>query len=228
MLKTVISHESSALYGHDNYLKLSSFQATNEKEIAEVTKLIGDIQQEIARQMSKHHQVVTHYMTQHGYIPLWVLVNVLTFGKITNFYLHMKSADRVKVGRAFSVPYEELHKYMTMLGLARNKCAHDERFYDIRFKQSLAPRQIAKWSSLGIPLIKSGTYKSGTRYAYAIAIIFALLLQKSETKKFVTSIKDAFSRLSKSLVTISVDDVMQTMGCPKNWTSMDRFQLLNR
>ena len=35
--------------------------------------------------MSKHHQVVTHYMTEHGYIPLWVLVNVLTFGKIENF-----------------------------------------------------------------------------------------------------------------------------------------------
>ena len=119
-LKTVISHEFSSIYGHDNYLKLENFQSTaftdpadlsyvakrnnlklpmdlkrvqqiSAEENAEaVTKLIGDIHQEIARQMNKHHQVVTHYMTQHGYIPLWVLVNVLTFGKITNFYLNFQ------------------------------------------------------------------------------------------------------------------------------------------
>lgn len=217
MLKTVISHEFSALYGHDNYLKISSFQATNEKEVASVTKLIGDIQQEIARQMSKHHQVVTHYMTQHGYIPLWVLVNVLTFGKITNFYLNMKPKDRMEVGRKFSVPYEELHKYMTMLGLARNKCAHDERFFDIRFRNSLAPRQIRNWNVLNI---SKNSNPSGTKDAYAIAIIFALLLQKADTKLFVASIKNAFQKLSKSLTTISVDDVMKIMGYPSNWTDL--------
>lgn len=84
--KTVISHEFSAKYSHDNYLKLENFDHSTERNISSSIKLIGDIQQEIARQISKHHQVVTHYMTEHGYIPLWVLVNVLTFGKIENFY----------------------------------------------------------------------------------------------------------------------------------------------
>ena len=84
--KTVIAHEFSAKYGHDNYLKIENFDNSTERNISSSIKLIGDIQQEIARQMSKHHQVVTHYMTEHGYIPLWVLVNVLIFGKIENFY----------------------------------------------------------------------------------------------------------------------------------------------
>lgn len=130
-LKTVIAHEFSSVYGHDNYLKLSNFQSTvstdtsdlkyiakthrldmlkdideirriSAEENAEaVIKLIGDIHQELARQMGKHHNVVTHYMTQHGYIPLWVLVNVLTFGKITNFYLHMKLTDKQRVAKFF-------------------------------------------------------------------------------------------------------------------------------
>lgn len=86
--KTVIAHEFSAKYGHDNYLKIENFDNSTERNISSSIKLIGDIQQEIARQMSKHHQVVTHYMTEHGYIPLWVLVNVLTFGKIENFQKH--------------------------------------------------------------------------------------------------------------------------------------------
>lgn len=57
-----------------------------------------------------YHQVVTHYMTHHGYIPLWVLVNVLTFGKITNFYFIMKTDDKRSVAKFFSVDVKELHK----------------------------------------------------------------------------------------------------------------------
>ena len=87
-------------------------QISAEENAGSVINLIGDIQQEIARQMSKHHQAVTHYMTHHGYIPLWVLVNVLTFGKITNFYFNMKRDDKKNVAKIFSVDMKELHKYM--------------------------------------------------------------------------------------------------------------------
>ena len=132
--------------------------------------------------MNKHHQVVTHYMTHHGYIPLWVLVNVLTFGKITTFYLNMKPEDKIKVAKFYSVNVKELHKYMTMLGLARNKCAHDERFYDIRFKQSLHTKGIKNFRLLGIKAQKDGSYTSGTNDAYAVAIIFAVLLSKTDLK----------------------------------------------
>lgn len=60
---------------HDNYLKIKNFDNSSDRNISSSIKLIGDIQQEIARQMSKHHQVVTHYITEHGYISLWDLVN---------------------------------------------------------------------------------------------------------------------------------------------------------
>ena len=92
--KTVIAHEFSKKYGHDNYLKIDNFDTSNAQKITSAIKLIGDIQQETARQMNKHHQVVTHYMTEHGYIPLWVLVNVLTFGIIDlkEFMSSMNSA----------------------------------------------------------------------------------------------------------------------------------------
>ena len=115
--KTVISHEFSAKYGHDNYLKIENFDNSTERNISSSIKLIGDIQQESARQMSKHHQVVTHYMTEHGYIPLWVLVNVLTFGKIENFYKNMKPTDKTIVAKQFNLQPNELAKFMHMLVL---------------------------------------------------------------------------------------------------------------
>ena len=249
-LKTVISHEFSSKYGHDNYLKLDNFcstasvdmndlkyiakknrlilpqdikkvqQISAEENAEAVTKLIGDIHQEIARQMNKHHQVVTHYMTQHGYIPLWVLVNVLTFGKITTFYLHMKDADKSNVAKFFGVSVRELHKYMTMLGMARNKCAHDERFFDIKFRQSLHTKSIKNFKILKIKTQNDGSYISGTNDAYAIAIIFAILLSKADLKEFIASMKVAFIKLDKQLNTIDVADVMKIMGYHTEWQNL--------
>ena len=249
-LKTVIAHEFSALYGHDNYLVLHNFQIAAasdrhelsriakinqlslpkdlekiqkislEENIASVTKLIGDIQQEISRQMNKHHRIVTHYMTDYGYIPLWVLVNVLTFGKITNFYYNMKTDDRILIAKKFGIPDRELHKYMEILGLARNKCAHDERFFDIRFKKRLHTKSIKNFDSLKLVRKSDGSYTYGTNDAFAVAIIFALILSKSDIKDFVSSMKVEFAKLSKQLNTITIDDVMKIMGYDKNWNNI--------
>jgi len=218
--KTVIAHEFSAKYGHDNYLKLNCFEISTEKDIAATTKLIGDIQQEISRQMSKHHQVVTHYMTEHGYIPLWVLVNVLTFGKISNFYKNMKQPDRITVAKQFGLPDVELAKFMEMLGLARNKCAHDERFYDISFRKAIHTKSIKNFNKLGITREPDGSYKYGTNDAYSIAIMFALLLSKTDINEFISSMKGAFSKLQKQLHTISVNDVMGVMGFDSTWVNL--------
>lgn len=248
--KTVLAHDFSCLYGHDNYLKLQNFHTgaspdhkvlqriantnklnmttdiariqhlSSEENISSVIKLIGDIQQEIARQMSKHHQVVNHYMSEYGYIPLWVLVNVLTFGKITTFYKLMKPADKMIIARQFGVASDELHKYMDMCSLARNKCAHDERFFDIKFRRRLHANSINKLNTLNLPRDASGSYLSGTNDAYAIAIIFAMLLSKTDTKEFVSAMKSAFDKLSKELHTVSVDDVMCIMGYSRSWANL--------
>lgn len=249
-LKTVVAHEFSSKYGYDNYLKLDNFQcqaATDSNHLSyvakrnnlelpadlvkvqqisaegntqSVIKLIGDIQQEIARQMGNHHQAVTHYMTRHGYIPLWVLVNVLTFGKITYFYLNMKPADKSVIAKQFNVAPDELHKIMEMLGLARNKCAHDERFFDITFRRRLHTKSIKGFDSLEIIRARDGSYTYGTNDAYAIAIIFALLLSKSELNEFIKLMKAAFGKLQKQLHTIPIDAVMKRMGFGPMWTNI--------
>ena len=250
MFKTVIAHEFSAKYGHDNYLKLENFHSTAstdakqlaytakklgltlpqdlakvqqksaEENAAGVIKLIGDIQQEIARQISKNNDVVIHYTTTYGYIPLWVLVNVLTFGKITYFYQYMKPAEKNAVAKKFDLQPIELHKYMEILGLARNKCAHDERFFNIRFRRSLHTRSIKNFSKLGLERKSDGSYQSGTNDAYAVAIIFAQLLSKAELKEFISSMKDAIGKLERQLYTIDIEDVLNNMGYGKTWTKL--------
>ena len=253
-IKTVIAHEFSSKYGHDNYLTTNSFQtaastdvqelkriakkrhfnyatdlsdikqASAEENAANVVKLIGDIHQEIARQMSNHHQVVTHYLTHHGYIPLWVLVNVLTFGKIAVFYNNMKQVDKTAVAKRFSVSVDELSKYMDMLCIARNKCAHDERFYNIEFRKRLHTKSIRNFAVLGIERQSDGSYTYGTNDAYAIAIIFATFLSKTELKDFVSAMSSAIMKLQKQLHTIPVSTVLREMGFGTTWTKLTELK----
>ena len=82
---------------------------------------------------------------------------------------------------------------MHMLALARNKCAHDERFFDIRFRVSIHTKSIRNFSVLGIVRAPDGSYKYGTNDAYALAIMFALLLSKADFKEFISSMKNLFS-----------------------------------
>ena len=237
-------------YGNDNYLKLENFHCGSstegyvlnriasqnklnvsndrkkidrlsaEENVSNVTRLIGDIQQEIARQLNKHNEMVSHYMAVHGYIPLWVLVNVLTFGKVTTFYLNMKEQDKIVVAKQFGIQYKELHKYMDMLGFARNKCAHDERFYNIRFKKYLHTKSIPNFSILKLPKDKSCTYIKGTADAYAMAIIFKRILSKQDFNEFKSSMEYIIKKLSKQLNSIQVSDVLNLMGYTAEWRNI--------
>jgi len=218
--KSIVSHSFSKKYGHDNYLKLENFNNSSSKDAANIIRLISDIQQEIARQLSKNNEMISHYIAEHGYIPLWVLINVLTFGKITNFYFNMKESDKIVIAKEFGVQYRELHKYMTMLGFARNKCAHGERFYDISFSQRIHSKSIKNFSILGLPRDKSGSYIKGTCDAYSIAIIFKQLLSKQDFREFYFSIETAIKKLTKHIHTINVDEILYVMGYTNNWKNI--------
>lgn len=52
--------------------------------------------------------MVSHYMLNYGYIPLWVLVNTLTIGTISVFYSHLEQQDQNNIGRVFSLKLDEL------------------------------------------------------------------------------------------------------------------------
>jgi len=81
---------------------------------------------------------------------------------------------------------------MSMLGYARNICAHDERFYDIRFSQRLHTKSIKNFNLLNLPRDRSGSYTKGTCDAFAIAIIFSQLLSKSDLREFASSMDNQY------------------------------------
>ena len=116
-IKSVLAHNFSEKYGHDNYLKINNFEInvqpgerkTPAQKIGDVSDLIANLQREIARQLSKNNPMISHYMLEYGYVPLWVLVNTLTLGTISIFYASLKQQDQNDIGRFFHLKPNELH-----------------------------------------------------------------------------------------------------------------------
>lgn len=85
------------------------------------------------------HPLIAHYIDNYGSVPLWVLVNVLTFGNISHMYALCQNGVKNAVAKNISkvqggvrVRMEDLRKKVSTLVDFRNVCAHDDRLYCAR------------------------------------------------------------------------------------------------
>ena len=81
-LKSIISYQLSIKYGYKEKEYLSPKNFTNNPE---KSRQVNDIIHKMKRQIKNNamqHSATMHYVTNYGYIPLWVLVKVLSFGII--------------------------------------------------------------------------------------------------------------------------------------------------
>lgn len=217
-LKTVIAHEFSKSYGYDNYLKTENFDTSTNEKLKEVLQTIGKLNTVLSNQLNKSKEI-THYLTTHGYVPLWVMVNVLTLGDLSYFYKNLKPQDANAIAKTFNIKFDELSKFMKNLTIARNICAHDERFYDTKFKSAISYKQISNFNILQIP-IASGSPTYGICDIFSIAIILALLLPKKDIQEFIDSMENEFNTLNSNLYSVSGNNIMLKMGFGPNWKSL--------
>lgn len=229
-VKTVISHDFSKKYGHDNYLKIANFDITVKpwekkktaaQKIGDVSELIANVQRDISRQLSKNNPMISHNMLTYGYVPLWVLVNSLTLGMMSHFYSYLKQKDQNDVGRKFNLRPDEMTKILFVLTIYRNACAHDERFYNLKaLKNDTTPNMIktnALHHKLMIPKDSSNNPVFGKNDLFAIVIICKLMLKNDSFGKFAVSVKREIDILSEKLSTITIENVLDEMGFPSNW-----------
>lgn len=231
-VKSVLAHDFSKKYGYDNYLKVANFEITVKtgerktpaQKIGEVSDLIANLQREVARQLSKNNPMISHYMLEYGYVPLWVLVNTLTLGTISIFYANLKQKDQNDIGRFFKLKPNELNSILRLLSIFRNACAHDERLYNLKsINKNVHPNNISTLpihNSLNIPTNSSNNQLQGKNDLFAIVLIFKTMLSKTSFKKFYNSLEFQMDDLSQKLHTIPISTIEFAMGFVPNWRDL--------
>lgn len=218
-INTYIAYEYSKSYGHKNYLIPNNLNNSNAKNSL-IKKFIDDVNLEIQYQYKNSNKMVTHYIDNYHYIPLWVLVRILSFGKISKFYSIMKQKEQNAISRKYNLQINEFKVILHNLTLIRNICAHDEKLYDIKMKNRIYSTIYHK--KLNIENI-NGNYKCETRDLFSIVICLKLLLNKKDFNCFYSKLIGNIQELEKSITTIKIQSILNVMGFPKNYKKLLKF-----
>lgn len=218
-IKSLISYYFSEAHGHKNYLIYTNFNTSLRDSESKITSLIAEIQKQLASRSSDPS--IEHYLKVHGYVPLWVLNNILTLGTISKFYSLMLPQERQNVSRCFNIMDKELENALAYISTVRNFCAHGNRLYFFRTKKPLSTTPYHE--QLEIKQNPNGEYLKGKRDLFACLIALKRLLSNNDFKRMSKELYRAIGTLDKKLCLLSRDQILNEMGFPDNWRNLNNL-----
>lgn len=218
-IKSLIAYSFSEKYGHKNFLIYDNFNTNIRNAHKQIPELFATIQNQISSRSSDPS--IQHYLKTYGYIPLWVLNNILTFGTISKFYRLMKTEERQYVSRQFKIQDHELENCLYYLSNIRNFCAHDNRLYCYRSKKPLIDTKYHE--KLEIPKSDANEYMFGKRDLFAAFVALKLLLSKNDMHRISKELFRNFGILYRKLEVLSRNDILNSMGFPENWKYIEKL-----
>lgn len=219
-IKSVISYNISRNYGitEKNYLNPKNFTREPNK-----TRQVNDLLKKMKRQIrinGGQHEATSHYISNYGYIPPWIVVKVLSFGIVSELYGILKVDDQKNIAAVFNINYQELMSYLTILSNYRNLCAHEDIVYEHRAQK---PIYNTKYHQLlNIPMM-DGEYIYGKEDLFAVIIILKHLLRKDDFTLLLNEISYEIDVLSGKLNVIPIAKVLDRMGFPENFKELARL-----
>ena len=216
-LKSVISYQLSKKYGYKEkeYLNPKNFTQDHNK-VRRVRDLIDKMKRQIRINATTHNATV-HYMNNYGYIPLWVLVKVLSFGIVCELYTILKKEDQIEIAEVFNTTPQVLEDILIILSNYRNLCAHEDIVFEHKTERVIPD---TKYHNLmNIPQM-DGEYIYGKNDLFAVIIIFKILLKNKEFRLMMKEIEYEIELLDGRIDSISINKILDRMGFPKNYIEL--------
>lgn len=217
-IKSIISYKLSVKYGYKekNYLKESNF-TTDNKDKRRVSDVINKMKRQI-RVNSQNHSATLHYITNYGYIPLWVLVKVLSFGLINELYGILKPEDQKEIADLYEIEMEDMEIYLSLLANYRNLCAHEDIVFDHRTQKYISNTKYH--NELKIKQDEFGEYIKGKNDIFALIIILKQMLTKDEFMHMMDEINLKLQDLTWQIKSVKINKIYDTLGFPENYMDL--------
>lgn len=214
-IKSIISYTLSIKYGYKekNYLKVSNF-TTDHKEQRRVNDVLNKMKRQI-RVNAQNHTATLHYINNYGYIPLWVLVKVLSFGLINELYGILKPEDQQEICDRYNISSENMEIYLSLLANYRNLCAHEDIVYDHKTQRYISPTRFHE--KLGIPKNEENEYIYGKNDIFALIIILKQMLDKDKFAQMMNEINLKIEDFKWQVKSIPIEKLYKCMGLPENY-----------
>lgn len=213
-IKSIISYQLSKKYGFrdKDYLNPKNFK---QDKLAD--RQVKDVLNKVKRQIRVNghkHSATIHYIENYGYIPMWVLVKVLSFGIMAEFYGILKLDDQNRIAGFYNMNSEVLQMYLVLLSNFRNVCAHEDILYDHR-TQRMIPDTIYH-DKLNIVKVDD-VYIQGKNDLFSLVIMLKVLLRDEDFKEMITELKGQVDKLDEVVNTVPLEGILEKIGFPSNW-----------
>ncbi|MBD5383840.1 MAG: Abi family protein [Ruminococcaceae bacterium] len=127
-LRAAVSNFHALKYGATGYLNPSSFDRSHNHQgfMSRVKYLI---------ECNDEREFVRHYNSKYGgKFPLWVVMELFSFGTLAFFFKDMQNADKKALANEYyGCSALELDNWIFCMNELRNYCAHYNRLYGNRF-----------------------------------------------------------------------------------------------
>lgn len=220
-LKSIFAYQLSQKYGYKEKDYLNPKNFTNDPmKSRQVNDLLNKMKRQV-RINTKQHTATMHYLNNYGYIPLWVLVKVLSFGIVCEMFSILKNDDRLAIAGIYNIDSNQFEEYLPILANYRNVCAHEDILYETRTQRVI--ENTMYHVILGISKM-DGEYIYGKNDLFALLIILRQLLKNNEYNDLIIEISHCVEELEYNLKTIDVAKVLDRMGFPNNWKEINNIK----
>ncbi|NLN48800.1 MAG: Abi family protein [Clostridiales bacterium] len=193
-LRSIFSYYHSMKYGSLGYLEPGSFNNKHN---------VGRFKTNLEREINNNKKVlfVKHHINKYnGNFPLWVIIELFTFGMLSYFYNDLKTADKKSVAALLDANYHNLVSWMRCCTDLRNICAHYGRLYYRIY--SAAP------SGLNM------TERESRGFWGAIMVVKSLFPSKEIwNNEFLTEIEALFSEYNEEID-------LKHLAFPEDWRTL--------
>nr|WP_317358025.1 Abi family protein [uncultured Tyzzerella sp.] len=155
---------------------------------------------------SNTYNYIIYNRDEYKNVPLWVLMNTLTFGNLSKMYSYSLSEIKINIANEFNLKHIQLSSMLNVISKFRNVCAHNERLYNYTTTKSIK----------NLPIHNNQNIKNkGKNNLFAIAICFKYLLDTDDFNNFLDELNIILTEYKQNSYNFS--KVLRNMGFLKNW-----------
>lgn len=220
-IKSITSYQLSKKYGYRerDYLKPKNFTKDPEKQ-----RQVNDLLKKMRRQIrinGREHTATEHYASNYGYIPLWILVKVLSFGIVSEMFTILKLEDQKAISNIYNIDVDEFKVYLPMLANYRNLCAHEDILFENKTQKSIDD---TIYHQLLCIEKTDNEYIYGKNDLFALLIIMKQMLRKEEFHNMTIELDNVIQTLNYNLTSIKIEKILSRMGFPDNWKELSKIE----
>lgn len=216
-LKSITSYQLSKKYGYQekDYLNPKNFTEDRSK-IRRVKDLIEKMKRQVRINGTKHNATL-HYIKNYGYVPMWILVKVLSFGIVCELYSVLKKEDQIEIASVFNVSTEYLEDFLPILANYRNLCAHEDIMFDHKTEKVIPDTEYHEKLNI---FKMDDEYIYGKNDIFAVIIMLKYLLRKEDFRIMLKEIDYEKELLDSRIDSIPIEKILDRMGIPKNYLDL--------